>query len=122
MRDDTADDLLDVQLLRTLLEDAGWDAIARPSEGEVVARLDHPPAPGVWTLYLDRAGHFRFKATRETRPPEDELLERDGLALRLLREYRQVLTLRGQLAAAEELPRLLDELARLARWDAGLAP
>lgn len=111
MQDRDLDGWLDLTALAGTLELAGWDVIASPELGEVAARLEHPPAWGVWTLVIDRSGRVRFKVVRETRIAEGRSFWRGQRRYRLLKEGQEVLTLTSELSTEQELPELLRELA-----------
>lgn len=110
---------LDIAILARGLEEAGWDVIASSETGEVAARLEHPPARGVWTLAIDHSGRVRFTAVRETRIADGRLLWRGQRQFRLLKESQQVLSVAGSLRAEGELSALLRELGALALTEIG---
>jgi hypothetical protein len=110
---------LDIAALARGLEGAGWDVIASPETGEVAARLEHPPIPGVWTLVIDHSGRVRFTAVRKSGVANGRLLWRDQRQFRLLKESQQVLSVASDLRAEGELTELLGELATLALTEIG---
>lgn len=114
------DGRLDMVALAGTLEAAGWDVIASPEIGEVAARLEHPPAWGVWTLVIDHSGRVRFTAVRETRIADGRLVWRGQRQFRLLKEAQEVLTLASELTTGEELPELLRGLAAVTQAEVGL--
>lgn len=110
---------LDIAALAQGLEGAGWDVIANPETGEVVARLEHPPTPGVWTLVIDHSGRVRFTAVRKTRLADGRLLWQGQRQFRLLKESQQVLRIASSLPVEGELTELLGELGALALMEIG---
>lgn len=110
---------LDIAALTQGLEGAGWDVIADLETGEVVARLEHPPTPGVWTLVIDHSGRVRFTAVRKIGVAEGRLLWQGQRQFRLLKESQQVLSVASSLRVEGELTELLGELGTLALTEIG---
>ena len=96
------------------LHEAGWDAFASDLVGEISARREHPSGRGACNLVIDRAGRWRFTATREIRPSAKRELVLGGRPFRLQQQEQHVLRIAGKLHTSTELPEILADLTQLA--------
>lgn len=103
---------LDLARLCADLQALGWDAVQ--GQGEVAARLEQPPRPGIWLLVVDRDGRCRFTATRELEAPVAATLNYADRRYRLLVEKQVILTIQTKLNSEAELGGVLRDFAQLA--------
>ena len=104
---------VDLLNLRDVLQHAGWDAIASEMLGEVAARLDHPPAGGLWTLAIDRAGRFKVTDTRVDGESVEIRHLRSGHVVSLTVEDRHISTITGRLGSEADVQPILREFGHL---------
>lgn len=105
---------------RDALQEAGWEALASETLGEVAARLEKDGQ--IWTLAVDRAQRFKFTATRPAAPDAWSDVEIDGRAYAGHHEYRHTLTVTGLLDSASTPAALLADLAFVAEAPALATP
>lgn len=107
---------VDLAQVRQELLAHDWDVLIDERVGEIAARLEPTPTPGIWTLVVDRSGRFRFTATRDAAPPMSSRLAGQRCDYQLLLEEQRVLTVTGRLDRAADLGQVLAELGQLSAW------
>lgn len=104
----TAD--LTIEDVCRILGRAGYDVVA---DDVVSGRRES--AGRVYTVTVDRGGRIKLVRTEIIEEPASKVLEADGKRFRLVEEKLRIATISGEIAAPEELQRLLPSLERALR-------